>query len=642
MDGSARARTLEALAATLVPPGEVPGDVQLPAGDAVPTAARAAELIDRLPGTLRRAVNAQLALLERLPRLSAARTPFSALPLEARERVVGRLDGLPGSLSEATTALKLLMLLAYTGTGEVTAALGVEQGQLIPLTKPLPAAARLPVREGAELAGLDEEFDAVIVGSGAGGAPVARELARAGWSVAVVEEGRARSRDDFTGPEIDRMPLLWRDGAATFTVGRPSILMPLGRAVGGSTVGNSGTCFRTPEQVVAGWADDYGADISPDDLGSYYEDVERTIGVAPVPWKVMGNNGLTVHRGAEALGIPGKPLHRNASGCRGSGVCTAGCPVDGKRGAHLNYLPQAVEAGAVVFAGLRVSRVLFDRGRAAAVKGDVLAANGRPAGRFMLRARRVVVVAAGAPLTPPLLRRSGLRITGLGRHLHIHPAGAVSGTFDEEIRGWRGVMQSYGIDAMADRGVMLEATFPPPGLGYAESGLDLPGLERKRKLAGLAHTAVLGMLVSDTSRGRVVDLGAGRTPLMTYSLNTNDTRRMLDGMLLASRVLFAAGATEVHPMVAGAGTLRSPAEAEAVLGRDHPPGSLRLTAYHPMGTARMGVAPVGVVDGFGRVHAAERLVVPDASVFPTSLGVNPQVTIMAFATRAAHRMLDEW
>jgi hypothetical protein len=251
-----------------------------------------------------------------------------------------------------------------------------------------------------------------------------------------------------------------------------------------------------------------------------------------------------------------------------------------------------------------------------------------------------VVVAAGAPMTPPLLRRSGLRIRGLGRNLHIHPAGAVAGLFDEEIRGWRGVMQSYGIEDMADRGVMLEATFPPPGLGYAESGLGLPALERKKMLAQIGHTAVLGLLVSDESRGRVVDLGAGRTPLMTYQLGAYDARRMLDGMLLASKVLFAAGAREVHPMVAGVPGLRSPAEAQAALGRDLPAGLLRLTAYHPMGTAAMGAG--GVVDGFGRVHAAERLVVPDASVFPTSLGVNPQVTIMAFATRAARRMAEEW
>jgi choline dehydrogenase-like flavoprotein len=606
----------------------------------VPAANRAAELIDRLPWALRRAVDAQLAFLERLPTVSRRRLPFSRLAPADREPVVARLERLPGSLAEATTALELLIVLAYTGTPEVAAALGVEQGQLVPLAAPLPPVASLPVREGPSLVGMDEAFDAVVVGSGAGGAPVARELARAGWSVAVIEEGRALSRDDFVGAEIDRMPLLWRDGAATFTVGRPSILMPLGRAMGGSTVGNSGTCFRTPDHVVAGWRDDHGTDISPEDLGPFYDDAEATIGVAPVGWKVMGNNGLTVHRGAEALGLHGRPLDRNATGCRGSGVCTAGCPVDGKRGVHLNYLPQAVEAGATLFAGLRAVRVLFDRGRAVAVRGVVLGDGGRPRGSFTLRARRAVVVAAGAPMTPPLLRRSGLRVRGLGRNLHIHPAGAVAGLFDEEIRGWRGVMQSYGIEDMADRGVMLEATFPPPGLGYAESGLGLPGLERKKMLASIGRTAVLGLMVSDESRGRVVDLGAGRTPLMTYSLGAYDARRMLDGMLLASKVLMAAGAREVHPMVAGVPGLRTPAQAESVLSRDVPAAALRLTAYHPMGTAAMGAS--GVVDGFGRVRAAERLVVPDASVFPTSLGVNPQVTIMAFATRAARRMADEW
>jgi choline dehydrogenase-like flavoprotein len=159
-------------------------------------------------------------------------------------------------------------------------------------------------------------------------------------------------------------------------------------------------------------------------------------------------------------------------------------------------------------------------------------------------------------------------------------------------------------------------------------------------LASIGHTAVLGLLVSDESTGRVTDLGPGRTPLMTYSVGRYDARRMLDGMLLASKVLFAAGAKEVHPMVAGVPGLGTPMEAEDALGRDLPASSLRLTAYHPMGTARMGAT--GVVDGFCRVRAAERLVVPDASVFPTSLGVNPQVTIMAFATRAARRMAEEW
>jgi|SRR5204863_7266646 len=113
-------------------------------------------------------------------------------------------------------------------------------------------------------------------------------------------------------------------------------------------------------------------------------------------------------------------------------------------------------------------------------------------------------------------------------------------------------------------------------------------------------------------------------------------------MLLAARVLLAAGASEVWPMVAGAGRVRSMQEAEALLTRDWPPGALRLSAYHPMGTARMGLDPGGIVDGFGRVHGVDRLVVPDASVFPTSLAVNPQVTIMAFAARASQRILDAW
>jgi choline dehydrogenase-like flavoprotein len=487
-----------------------------------------------------------------------------------------------------------------------------------------------------------DTVDVVVVGSGAGGAPVARALARAGWAVAVIEEGTAYTREDFRGPELDRLRSLYRAGGATVTLGRPPIVVPVGRAVGGTTVGNSGTCFRTPERVVADWAGRFGVDLRPDELVRHYEDVEATLGVAPVPWEVMGGNGLIAHRGATALGIPGRPLDRNADGCHGSGVCVAGCPIDGKRGVHMNYLPQAIDAGAEILARCRVDRVIVRQGRAVGVEGTVLTADGRSAGPFSLHARRGVVVAAGAPMTPGLLRRSGIRRPGLGRGLRIHPAAAVSGIFDEEILGWRGVMQSYLVDALEDRGVMLEATFPPPSLGYAEVGIGLSGAERKRMIERLPNMAVLGCLVSDTSSGRVLSLGSGRAPLMAYSLNRFDTGRLVEGMLLSARILFAAGATEVHPMLTGAPVLRSAAEAEAVLGDGVRASSLRLTAYHPMGTARMGTDPGGVVDGWGRVHGVDRLAVTDAAVFPTSLGVNPQVTIMAFASRAADGILQRW
>src|SRR5205823_5442122 len=196
--------------------------------------------------------------------------------------------------------------------------------------------------------------------------------------------------------------------------------------------------------------------------------------------------------------------------------------------------------------------------------------DGRPAGPFTLRARRGVVVAAGAPLSPALLAASGIRASGLGRNLRVHPATAVAGVFDEEVRGWRGVMQSYLVDAMADRGVMLEATFPPPALGFAELALGLSGPERKAVLERMPNLAVLGLLVSDTSSGRVWSRGPGRTPVMTYAMNRLDTRRALEGMSLAARVLFAAGAREVHPMLWGAGVLRDEREARTCFDGEWP------------------------------------------------------------------------
>ncbi|MFN2589275.1 MAG: GMC family oxidoreductase N-terminal domain-containing protein [Actinomycetota bacterium] len=636
-NGSKTSRTMDALADTLVPEGGA-----LPRATAVGAGQRAMEILASMPRPVQLALHAELLALEHAPRIATG-APFTKLRPKDRERFLRRAERMLGPLADALTPLKALPLLAYTGSPQVAAILGSGPGQLVGLEEPLPPVRPLPVRTFPDLRpDTEEAFDVVVVGSGAGGAPVARALARAGWSVAVVEEGGAYTRDDFTGPELDRLRSLYRGGGATVTVGRPPIVVPVGRAVGGTTVGNSGTCFRTPDRVVVEWKRRYGVDLSPEDLVPHYEDVEATIEVAPVPWDVMGGNGLIAHRGATALGITGRPLDRNASGCHGSGVCVAGCPVDGKRGVHMNYLPQAVEAGAQILARCRADRVALRDGRAVGVEATILTAGGRPAGPLTLHARRGVVFAAGAPMTPGLLRRSGIRHPGIGRGLRIHPEAAVAGIFDEEVMGCRGVMQSYVVDALEDRGIMLEATFPPPSLGYAEVGIGLPGAERKHMIERLPNMAVLGCLVSDSSSGRVFGLGPGSAPLMAYWLNRFDTERLLEGMLLSARVLFAAGATEVHSMLSGAPVMRSAAEAESVLGGSWPASALRLTAYHPMGTARMGADREGVVDAWGRVRGVDRLVVADASVFPTSLGVNPQVTIMAVASRAADGILQRW
>src|SRR5207244_11721259 len=225
--------------------------------------------------------------------------------------------------------------------------------------------------------------------------------------VVLVEEGRRWSVDEFRADHpIDRFSGLYRDGGTTLAVGRPPVVLPLGRAVGGSTAVNSGTCYRTPDSVLRRWRDDAGLALAdPDRFHPYLDEVEGTLAVAPVPDAVMGANGRLLLAGAHALGWAGGPLLRNAPGCGGCCQCSIGCPRNAKFGVHLNALPQACAAGARIVSEARVARVLHEHGRATGVL-----ARGRGGRTFEIRARRVLV-AAGATETPPLLRRSDL-----GRH----------------------------------------------------------------------------------------------------------------------------------------------------------------------------------------------------------------------------------
>ncbi|PRX46574.1 choline dehydrogenase-like flavoprotein [Prauserella shujinwangii] len=472
--------------------------------------------------------------------------------------------------------------------------------------------------------------DAVVIGSGAGGAMAARELARAGLRVIVVEEGRRFGVRDFrTAPPAERFGALYRDGGATAAVGVPPVLLPLGRAVGGSTVVNSGTCYRPPERVLGHWRAHAGVELV-DRFAELVPEVERTLRVAEQPTDVLGRNGLLALRGAERLGWRASPLRRNAPGCGGCCQCAVGCPRNAKYGVHLNALPQACAAGARIVSELRVDRVLTERGHAAGIAAR------RPDGSRAEILAPLVVVAAGATETPPLLRRSGLgRHPELGRNLALHPALSVAGRFAEPVESWRGVLQSVGIERWHDDGILLEATAAPPGMGT----FVLPGTGSalRAEIADSAHLATLGAMIADAPSGRV----HGRERAVpSYRLTRRDEDRLRTALCVTGEVLFAAGAREVLTGLARHPRAGSPAELRAIAARV-PARQLHLAAFHPTGTARMGAdGRTSPVDATGALRGVRGVYVADASVLPSCPTVNPQVTIMAMALAIAGAALD--
>jgi choline dehydrogenase-like flavoprotein len=483
-----------------------------------------------------------------------------------------------------------------------------------------------------------EDCDVVVVGSGAGGAVVAKELAEAGRRVVVVEEGAYFTKDDFTGPPITRFQKLARDAGTTQTFSRRPIPLPLGKAVGGTTVINSGTCWRAPDKVLRSWASMGVEGADPEAMRPYFERVERILNIRPVPRELWGRNAELTHEGITKLGVSGGPLLRNITDCHGCGTCAMGCPSNAKQAMHISYLPLAQQAGARIYARTRVDRVLTERGRATGVVASVVDPRDRKIATLTVRAP-VVVVAAGTIHAPVLLHRSGLagRSGHLGRNLRIHPAVGVAGAFPEDVSSWRGTLQPYFVDELFDsHDVMLETTSSVPALAAGA----LPGVGREAidMLPGLRMVASIGLYVSDTSSGRVHVLPRAREPIIRYRLGETDFRKLLVGMRLAAEVHLAAGAMMALVGLPGLPAIGSTSDLDKVTEGNWKPTDVRPTAFHPMGTARMGRPGVGVIDSWGRHHDVENLYVADGSIFPTCVGVNPQVSIMAFATRTAEKI----
>lgn len=473
------------------------------------------------------------------------------------------------------------------------------------------------------------EFDHIVVGSGAAGASAARILSEAGSSVAIVEEGPAVETKDFQDRSFPALRDLYRGMGLQIASGRARVPILQGACLGGSTVVNSGIAWRMPEEVWSDWAVEHGlAEAVPyRELERHWDGIERDLGVTETPPAAWGGNARLMHLARERTGVLGGPTRRATPGCRGSSRCQLGCAAAAKQSMLVTYIPSARARGAAVLTGARVDRVVWDGDRAAGVRGPELD----------LRARKGVLLAASAIQTPAILARSGVRSRHLGEHLQGHPGTPLVGLFDGEVGMWSGATQGYEIDEHRhDGGFKIETIALRPELFLAT----LPGIGRRwvRAMAEARHAAMWAVALRAGSEGSVRP--GGRTERIHFDLGRRDVDRLRRALRVTAELLFAAGAREVLTGVHGLPE-RIVSAAQVRVFDDAPldPAAYAYSMSHLFGTARMSLrAEDGVVGPDFAVHGRRGLYVVDSSVFPTNLGVNPQLTIMAVAMHAAERV----
>ena len=569
-----------------------------------------------------------------------ALSAFSVLGPRGTERALGALARAPaGALRGAFQALKRLVTVTYYADADAAGANPVWQriGYPGPIARS-GAPRTLPSTRVERDTRLD--CDVVIVGSGAGGAVVAAELAAAGQDVIVVERGGHYEAADFDQLEVPALRRMYLDGGLAATADLGTVLLA-GSCLGGGTTINYTTSLAPPDDVRADWARESGLDLfTSAALTRSIDAVSRRYGLNDRHGSASARDAL-LERGLRACGWHVAEQPRNVEGCTqddACGYCGFGCVRDAKRSTLRTFLADAAQHRARFIVECEAERVIIERG--AAVGIDARAAGGA---RLHVRAR-LVVLAAGALRTPVVLLRSGLA-GEIGRALHLHPVTGVWGTFDREVRPWTGALQTRYSEALArlDDGYGVRFETAPIHPAFQALGAAWGGRAAfDATMCELPRTSVIGLLTRDRGTGRVRVKRSGR-PVVEYAIARYDQAHVRRAVEAAARVLRAAGARTVRSMQVVPAVLPEHGDIDrwmaAVDAVGYGPNQTDYVTFHQMSTCRMGAdARRGAVDGAGRVHGVRGLYVADASLFPTASGVNPMIGVSALAHYVAQEM----
>jgi choline dehydrogenase-like flavoprotein len=486
---------------------------------------------------------------------------------------------------------------------------------------------------------LQLEADYVVVGSGAGGAAAASQLARGGAKVAVIEAGAWRDPEHYPSSVYGAMRDLFDDWGTQVARGRALWPVVQASCVGGTTVINSAICVRTPPDIFALWEREHGLTGLEAAVLLHQERLEEELCATVVSAANGGRGHELALLGAGRAGYESHAMLRYAKGCTGTGQCLQGCRGLRKQSLNLNLMPEVLRRGGDVLSCAPAARILLEGRRAVGVTGRFRHPLTRQrGGAFVVRARKAVLVAASVTWSPTLLHRSGVRSQALGRFFRAHPGTGVFGVYDEPVDMNIGATQGWASTAYRSApGFKLETLSIPPEMVVSR----LPGggtqlIERLREYRHLA------MWIAAVRAETVGEIRPGRfgKPVVRYDLDRADMDRLRKGLALVARTHFLAGARRVLPGVYGLPYSLGPDEVKQIEEGPLDPRAYVAILSHLFGGCVMGTDPGrSVVDASGRVHGYEGLVVADASVIPTNLGVNPQHTIMSLARTFADRLL---
>lgn len=489
------------------------------------------------------------------------------------------------------------------------------------------------------------ECDVLIVGSGAGAGITAELLAKAGLRLIIVEEGPLRSSSQFRQRESEAYPALYQESAARKTADK-AINILQGRCVGGSTTVNWTSSFRTPAPTLAWWQQQFGLrELGEAQMAPWFEQVERRLHIGEWGGEPNGNNQV-LRRGGRALGIEVSTIRRNVHGCWNLGSCGMGCPTNAKQSMLVTTIPAALDLGATLLVQSRATRLEWDSTELQRLHCQPVALNGDPDGpAFSIRAKHFVL-AGGAINTPALLLRSGLPDPHerVGQRTFLHPTVISAAQFEERIEGWAGAPQSlysdhfleqppldgpmgYKLEVGPTHPVLLASTMAGHGQAF---GAVLKAFPNSQAMLALLRDG----FHPDSTGGRV-RLRSDGSPVLDYPLNAYVLEGARRALLSMAELQFAAGARSVTPVHESARAYESWAQArDAIQALPMQPYLTRVVSAHVMGGCAMSAEPErGVVRPDGRHWQISNLSVHDGSLFPTSIGANPQVSVYAQAAR---------